>query len=64
MAGFGDGADIDEVTNAVGGEERDELFDGVRGVADGEDYGLRHEFIVNAKAALYSGKGPADRKLA
>jgi len=46
VAGFGDGADVDEVTDAACAEECDELFDGVGGVADGEDGGLRHELIV------------------
>ena len=46
VAGFGDGAHIDKVTDAVGVEECDELFDGVRGVADGEDDVLRHYLIV------------------
>jgi hypothetical protein len=46
VAGFGDGANVDQVTDSVSVEERDELFDGVGGVADGEENGARHDSIV------------------
>lgn len=42
VAGFGNGADVDEVADAVRIEQRNELFDGVGGVTDGEEGGLRH----------------------
>ena len=51
VAGFGDGANIDEVTDSVGIEKRDELFDGVSGVADGEEK-KRHTVILLLSALL------------
>ena len=37
VAGFRDGADVDDASNAVGAKQRDEFTDGMGGVADGED---------------------------
>jgi len=42
MAGFGNRADIYKVADSVGAEKREELFDGVGGVADGEKDVWRH----------------------
>ena len=46
VAGFGDGADIDEMLHVVRVQQCDELFDGVGGMADGEEDVERHSFIV------------------
>lgn len=46
VAGFGDGADVHEMADAVGVEEGDELFNGVGGVADGVEDSLRHASMV------------------
>jgi len=47
VAGFGDGSDVDEMADVVSMEERDELFDGVGGVADGEeDIGCHRSIVV------------------
>lgn len=46
VAGFWDGANIDEMLHVVRVQQSDELFDGVGGVADGEEDVECHSLIV------------------
>lgn len=46
MARFGNGADVDEMADGVRFQKLNKLFDGVRGVADGEEGSIRHRLMV------------------
>jgi hypothetical protein len=49
MSGLRDGAHVSKMTNAVRIQQRDELFNRVSGVADGEEDSLQHYSIVMRK---------------
>ena len=54
VAGFGDGADVDEMAHVVRVQQCDELLDRVGGVTDGEEDVWRHSSIVRR-----GGTGPS-----
>jgi hypothetical protein len=59
VAGFGDGADVDKMSNRMGLEQRDELIEGMRGMADGEeDAGCHSPIVLRLEPARMRGFGP------